>query len=220
MPDGRSGFIDLGESKGGVLLPACDSSTVPALIQVADGLPSLPMHVSRDLLDVEQPVSYAGWFMGLYTGLEFLDSVWLSTDTEACHRLMQMLLLLGNGMVYQFVVKLSYAAYCRHMLLQVLMLFLAVVDGCWFGNINCAVVVVVDAVLNLVLLPNAGALLLPPSRLLSSPDTDGSCKLFFLEHLAVQRKQHLGISLAVHPDPAISLDSFTRISSTSSGGSQ
>ncbi|GMH06222.1 hypothetical protein Nepgr_008062 [Nepenthes gracilis] len=44
-------------------------------------------------------------------------------------------------------------AYCRHMLLQVLMLFLAIVDDCWIGNINCVVVGVsgvVDAVLKLV----------------------------------------------------------------------
>ncbi|GMH25350.1 hypothetical protein Nepgr_027193 [Nepenthes gracilis] len=39
-----------------------------------------------------------------------------------------MLLLLGDGVVYQIVVKLSSAAYCRHMLLRVLMLFLAIVD--------------------------------------------------------------------------------------------
>ncbi|GMH25358.1 hypothetical protein Nepgr_027201 [Nepenthes gracilis] len=37
-------------------------------------------------------------------------------------------LLLGNGVVYQIVEKLSSIAYCRHMLLEVLMLFSAVAD--------------------------------------------------------------------------------------------
>ncbi|GMH31233.1 hypothetical protein Nepgr_033076 [Nepenthes gracilis] len=63
---------------------------------------------------------------------------------------MQMLLLLGIGVVFQFMAMVI-SAYCRHMLLQVLMLVWNYhLCSCWRGWRGYAVLI-------LVLIPNAGA---------------------------------------------------------------